>query len=237
MMRVLYATFLTVLFHAVLAAGLGALLEFSPSPPCPALLDLSSIELSVGERDIPAPPCIALPAAPPIAASARPRQLSRPEILSDRSGVPYAPRPPQADCRQISLPDPPPPAPEVFEEDVDDREQEQPKPAAVSAPAMPAQEAPRQARIDAPARLQRQLRPEYPEGARRRGEEGAVILSIFVSARGRAEAVEVVGSSGFPELDAAASAAVRKARLTPATSGGKAVASHVRLTVRFRLKE
>ena len=49
-------------------------------------------------------------------------------------------------------------------------------------------------------------------------------------------AASVAVSCGFPELDAAALRAVKKARFVPARSGRTAVPADARLTIRFRLK-
>ncbi len=95
---------------------------------------------------------------------------------------------------------------------------------------------PKQARVDAPPRPTRTIKPEYPLGSRRRGEEGGVVLEIAVDARGGVEHVEVVQSSGFAELDAAALRAARAARFTPARQDGRAVAARARLTLDFKLK-
>lgn len=81
------------------------------------------------------------------------------------------------------------------------------------------------------------IRPVYPIGARRRGEEGRVVVEVTVLANGHTEAAEVVTSSGFAEIDRAAEKALSSARFAPATRGGDSVASRVRLTFIFRLRD
>ena len=98
------------------------------------------------------------------------------------------------------------------------------------------QEAPRQARIDAPPRPKKAIRPHYPDGARRRGEQGDVVLEIRVEEDGSVGDVKVVATSGFGELDDAAVRAVRAARFAPARSGDDAVASTARLALSFRIR-
>lgn len=111
-----------------------------------------------------------------------------------------------------------------------------PKPVGPSPAAPPvAAVAPRQARVDAPPRPWRSIRPDYPKSARLRGEQGNVLLEFRVDVKGVVESVSVVMSSGFPELDAAALRAVRQARFRPAESAGRPVASTARLTLSFRL--
>ena len=79
------------------------------------------------------------------------------------------------------------------------------------------------------------IRPVYPTGARQRSEEGDVVLELDISAQGRVTAASVFSSCGYPELDAAALRAARKARFVPARSGRDAVAATVRITIAFRL--
>lgn len=85
--------------------------------------------------------------------------------------------------------------------------------------------------------LERAIRPTYPIGSRRRGEEGTVILDVSVGADGRAAAVTLVASSGFPDLDRASVRAAEQARFKPGTRNGKPVAAAARLTLIFRLRD
>ena len=98
-------------------------------------------------------------------------------------------------------------------------------------------DAPQQAHVDAPPSPRRTIRPKYPEGARRRHEEGAVTLDISVDANGAVVGVEVVEPGLFAELRDAAVKAVRAVRFKPATAGDKPVPAKVRLTLDFRLKD
>ncbi len=77
--------------------------------------------------------------------------------------------------------------------------------------------------------------PAYPDEARRRGWQGRVVLRAHVSAEGTVTAVEVVESSGYAVLDAAAAAAVRGWIFYPARRGEMAVTSTVRIPVEFEL--
>ncbi|MFO7534672.1 MAG: TonB family protein, partial [Kiritimatiellia bacterium] len=56
------------------------------------------------------------------------------------------------------------------------------------------------------------IHPRYPMGSRIRGEEGPVRLRVKIDGRGRPIQTEVVRSSGFFALDAAAVKAVKGAR-------------------------
>jgi len=79
--------------------------------------------------------------------------------------------------------------------------------------------------------------PRYPAAARRRGQQGRVVLSVRVSPSGSPEAVVLVASSGVDALDEAARDAVRGWRFRPALDRGVAVAATVEVPVRFRLEE
>ena len=103
-------------------------------------------------------------------------------------------------------------------------------------PPRPPAVAPRQARVDAPPSPRKSIKPDYPKGARQRGEQGDVTLELHVTASGTVGDVTVVSASGYPELDEAAVRAVRAARFTPAKRGRQSVASMARITLTFRLK-
>jgi periplasmic protein TonB len=65
--------------------------------------------------------------------------------------------------------------------------------------------------------------PIYPALSRRLREEGVVRLSVMILADGRVAEVSVQKSSGFPRLDAAAVAAVRRWHYLPARRDGVAI--------------
>jgi len=69
------------------------------------------------------------------------------------------------------------------------------------------------------------IRAAYPRVSQRRGEEGTVVLSIEVLASGKAGKVEVVKSSGYRRLDAAALKAAKNSSYTPAMQFGRTVDS------------
>lgn len=103
-----------------------------------------------------------------------------------------------------------------------------------SAPGRPAS-AP-QPSIAARPRYKNNPEPAYPLSARRRRQEGSVLLRVRVSAAGRPEAVSVRRSSGFEALDEAAVEAVRRWEFEPALSDGRPVASEVEIPIRFELE-
>jgi periplasmic protein TonB len=80
-----------------------------------------------------------------------------------------------------------------------------------------------------------QVKPRYPDSARRRGVEGTVIIKAYVTEQGRVEQVQVEQSAGHEDLDASAVEAVGRWRFQPAWRGRQAVAMWVSIPVRFEL--
>ena len=78
--------------------------------------------------------------------------------------------------------------------------------------------------------------PAYPTMSRRRGEQGTVILRVYVGAGGSAQKVLVRTSSGYERLDQAAHDAVHQWRFVPARQGEQAVAAWVLVPIRFSLE-
>lgn len=74
----------------------------------------------------------------------------------------------------------------------------------------------------------RRVDPAYPPSSRKRGEEGTAVLLLSV-AKGKVQEVTVEKSSGFPRLDEAAAAALRRWLFSPSLTG------QVRVPVVFRL--
>ena len=81
-----------------------------------------------------------------------------------------------------------------------------------------------------------QVRPSYPSSAKRLGIQGTTLLRVHVLADGRVGDIDVEQSAGHPDLDQAATVAVRRWRFEPARRGEQAVPMWVRLPVEFRLK-
>ena len=81
-----------------------------------------------------------------------------------------------------------------------------------------------------------QVRPSYPATPRRLGIQGTTLLRVHVLADGRIGDVLVEKSAGHPELDDAATDAVKRWRFDPARRGSDAVAMWVLLPVEFKLR-
>lgn len=79
-------------------------------------------------------------------------------------------------------------------------------------------------------------KPVYPQLARKRGQEGRVLLRVHTNEGGNLTAIDVASGSGFPLLDEAALKAVRTWRFTPALRNGRPVPGTVLVPVEFRLQ-
>ena len=77
--------------------------------------------------------------------------------------------------------------------------------------------------------------PSYPAVSKRAGEQGRVLLRVRVDPQGQVENAMVQVTSGFPRLDEAALAAVRRWRFVPARLGDRAVAGWALVPVTFAL--
>ena len=62
-------------------------------------------------------------------------------------------------------------------------------------------------------------------------------MRMEIGADGRVKTAEIIASSGFPLLDAAALAAVKTWRYEPAQENGHPVAEERRVAVQFRLED
>jgi periplasmic protein TonB len=78
-------------------------------------------------------------------------------------------------------------------------------------------------------------RAAYPMAARRRGDQGTVLVRVMVTADGRAASATLEKTSGHAALDEAALALVRGGRFTPARQGAQAVESLHVVPIVFKL--
>jgi len=77
--------------------------------------------------------------------------------------------------------------------------------------------------------------PSYPAQARRRNQQGRVMLEVRLDARGEQLGLSLLRSSGIDSLDRAALEAVSGWRFRPQTAGGRAVPSRVQIPIEFAL--
>jgi protein TonB len=201
------------LFFAAVAAAhvaiLGLLAVAVPSERLAELARPIAVRLIELAPEVPTPPRPKPP--PPLPKPPPPRPKPATPVLAVASPV----EPPVTASFTVA-PQPPAPVPE---------------PAIVAAPA------PAPALIDArfDADYLDNPKPLYPHASRRLGEEGKVVLRVFVSAEGDAKQVEVKRSSGFQRLDLAAEKAVARWRFVPARRGEQAVTAWVVVPIVFSL--
>lgn len=223
------AVVLALLIHAFLAAAIVLYVEWEPGPTVSAELDLSSVELSFADEKA------EIEAVAPVLPTAarhevpKPKQEDPPPEVRPEKRLPPEPGEyrfpePKEEVRPIETV-------KDFRRETLDPETQPSQPSQLSQPSSLTQ-----ARVDAPPRPKRAIKPEYPKGARRRGEQGNVTLEIEIGVDGVCVAAKVAVSCGFAELDAAAVKAALATRFVPARAGERSVASSARLTLSFRLK-
>jgi len=77
--------------------------------------------------------------------------------------------------------------------------------------------------------------PAYPASAQSAGEQGDVVLSVYVGANGHARKLRLVRSSGFHDLDMAAAEGVLNWHYIPAMNGGDAYSDWMEVTIHYEL--
>ena len=82
-----------------------------------------------------------------------------------------------------------------------------------------------------------QVRPIYPDSARRAGIQGTTLLRIHIETDGRVSDVSVERSAGHQGLDQAAADAVRRWRFEPAQNSAGAVSVWALVPVEFRISD
>lgn len=198
-------------------AVLGLLLSFNATrPPSPALLMASLIAATPPKPE--ATP--ALPASPDHAARVRPAPspgIRQPQLAARSEAPGSTAEPPPAGET------PPTPAKAVAPETKQELKQELNQETAPERPA----------RFDAD--YLRNPPPAYPALSRRLGEEGKVVLRVFVEPAGHPSQIEVKVSSGSPQLDQAAQNAVWRWRFVAARRGDENIGAWVLVPIVFKL--
>ena len=78
--------------------------------------------------------------------------------------------------------------------------------------------------------------PVYPRMSKRLGEQGTVVLRVFINVQGQAERVELRTSSGYARLDQSALEAVPRWRFVPGQRQGVPEAMWFNVPIRFVLE-
>jgi len=79
--------------------------------------------------------------------------------------------------------------------------------------------------------------PAYPDSAQLNGEQGTVLVDVYVHPNGRASKVKVSRSSGFEDLDNAAIEGVLNWRYLPAIRDGETVSDWTTVKIEFQLPQ
>jgi TonB family protein len=79
--------------------------------------------------------------------------------------------------------------------------------------------------------------PAYPSLSKRLGEEGKVILNVYINKEGEVKEINIAKSSGFERLDKSAVKTVKKWHFIAAKKGDKFVASEVQIPINFVLEK
>lgn len=203
---------------AIVAALHGAAIawlasQVAETPPQPPVLMVRMLAAEQPAPVVPTPP--------------RPPTPVKPETAPTKTQAKPTPRPQVTPSPQLAAQSTAPAAAEVAPP------AEKPAPAA-AAPVAAAPAPISEPRFDAdyldnPA-------PAYPPLSRRLGEEGRVVLRVFVEPDGRPSQLQVKTGSGFERLDKAAENAVRRWKFVPARRGQEAVGAWVLVPVVFSLK-
>lgn len=158
--------------------------------------------------------------------------------------------PPEFPIAKLDIPPPEEPPPPVVPplQKKPDPKPEQPKPVQrkLPAPAAPVDSQPQQAapaaaaapRVVSASQIGFLVPPStiYPARSRKAGEQGSVMVRVFVDVAGRPAQVTLETSSGHSALDQAALSAVRAAQFRPYTEGGIARTVWVRVPINFVLQ-
>jgi len=79
--------------------------------------------------------------------------------------------------------------------------------------------------------------PVYSPESQAAGEQGKVMLNLFINAQGFVQKAELKASSGYSRLDQSAVNAVKNWRFIPAKRGGQAIDSWIVVPILFSLKD
>lgn len=183
-----------------LAYGLGS------SPPTPPQAVISAVVLPPQPLPVVAPPSEPTPEPP------KPQQSPTPPKPAPLPPLKNAP--PAPDAITAPATEPQPVQPEVA------RAEAAPTPPAPPAPPTPPAVVPPRsdaAHLNNPA-------PAYPTLSRKLGEQGRVLLSIYVLADGTVGEIKLKQSSGFSRLDEVALSTVKRWKFVPARQGDNTIA-------------
>lgn len=214
---------LVLMAHVAVLAALVALRVV------PAQMPASALMIGVIRAHSPAPKQPEIPPAKPATTPPKPKPVSpqSPSLAPVEAPVLATQNPTSEAARALAQADKPVALPSALT----------PTPPAAQAPAQPASSATAaQAAPRFDADYLQNPAPSYPPLSRRTGEEGKVVLKVFVEPSGSPSKVEIRTSSNFERLDKSAVAAVSRWKFVPAKQGTEAVGAWVLVPIVFSLK-
>lgn len=203
-----------IIFYA-LALALHAVVFFClkpPTPKPPKIFNETYVDVTLTQPMQPEPP-------KPIVIPPTPKPVVVPPKPEEKSQQQQPPKPEMTIPEPKPQPTPPPPAP---------------KPVVVPPP----QPKPPEEKYISVTELKYAHRVEaiYPPEAQYRHQQGQVVLKIYINEAGVLDKVEIVKSSGYPLLDAAAVKAVKESQFSAAFEGAIPIGQWAEQTFTFRLE-
>jgi protein TonB len=256
MNRVAGSIAVSLLGHAAILLALVWIADRLPPIPLPLRPEANAVDVVFAPPPAPPPPPAPAPEPPPpVAETPPPPPEPEPPPPPVAETPPPEPPPPPA---PEPKPPPPPPKPVVKPRPIPPRPVEHQLARPVEPPPMPIYTSPAPAPVpqiaaapprpvpvppapvisaDYRAALSAWLEghKRYPDSARQRNEEGRAVLRFHVDHSGRVLDYAVVGSTGFPDLDAAVEAMMRGAVLPAFPPSMTASDVQVTVTIRFGL--
>ena len=220
----------TAMVLAVHALALWGLQRLPGATPAPMVIPAQVIATFI----TPEPEPIVMPEPMPLAP---PEPVVQPKPVPKPQPKPQPKPKPQPLPKAVASPDPAPATAPTGTLDPEPTAPATPTPAPTAAQASTDTAAP--AAIVMPSSSAAYLnnpRPSYPSISRRMGEQGKVMLRVFVNAQGQPEQIQIQQSSGFDRLDKAAVDAVRRWKFTPGSRNGVAEAMWNNVTINFVLE-
>ena len=225
-----YKVAVTAMVLAVHAVALWGLQRLPGATPAPMVIPAQVIATFI----TPEPEPIVMPEPIPLAP---PEPVVQPKPVPKPQPKPQPKPKPQPLPKAVASPDPAPATAPTGTLDPEPTAPATPTPVPTAAQASTDTAAP--AAIVMPSSSAAYLnnpRPSYPSISRRMGEQGKVMLRVFVNAQGQPEQIQIQQSSGFDRLDKAAVDAVRRWKFTPGSRNGVAEAMWNIVPINFVLE-
>lgn len=220
---------ITLAVFAFHAAALWGLQRLPSASVPPAVIPVEVIASLI----TPEPEPVTLPEPMPLAP---PEPVVQPKPVPKPQPKPQPKPKPQPLPKAVTDPNPAPATALVGTLDPEPAAPSDPAPAPAATPTAQASTGPTLVQPSSSASYLNNPRPGYPSISRRMGEQGKVMLRVFVSAQGLPEQIEIQQSSGFDRLDKAAVDAVRRWKFVPGSRNGVAEAMWNIVPINFVLE-